>query len=120
MLIGAEFFFYLLKSGKIELGKNQLILQNTKFGWTVAGSMPVTALVSLVCNQEALSSFTCSLKSYEALNENLERFWKLENYNNINKRALSVNEQNCERHFEQNTTRENGRFVVRLPFRNKI
>lgn len=96
-----------------------MILQNTKFGWTVAGSMPVTALTNLVCNQETLSSLTCSLKSYETLNENLERFWKLENYDNTNKRVLSANEQNCEQHFEQNTTRENGRFVVKLSFRDK-
>lgn len=40
MLIGAEFFFDLLESEKIELGKNQLILQNTKFGWIAADLIP--------------------------------------------------------------------------------
>lgn len=39
MLIGAEFFFDLLDTGKIQLDNKQLVLQNTKLGWIVAGTM---------------------------------------------------------------------------------
>ncbi|XP_071578820.1 uncharacterized protein [Temnothorax nylanderi] len=116
MLIGAEFFFDLLETGKIEL-KDQLILQNTKFGWIVAGSMPSNEGLNL--EQNAVSSLICSLKSCEVLNENLEKFWKLEHYDNDNTRVLSIDDKKCEQYFEQTTTRaEDGRFIVRLPFRD--
>lgn len=120
MLIGAEFFFDLLESGKIEIGKNQLILQNTKFGWIVAGLTPSIAVVKFNCNQSTLSSLTCSFGAPEVLSESLERFWELEIYNDGEKRALSREEEKCEQFFEQTTTRaSDGRFIVRLPFRDK-
>jgi len=116
-LISAEFFFDL--PGKIEVGKNQLILQNTKFGWVVAGVPPLTALVNLNCNQSALSSLTCSFKAPEVLNESLERFWELENYNDEERHTLTIDEKKCEQIFEQTITRDSdGRFIVRLPFRD--
>lgn len=43
MLIGAEFFFDWLESGRIELGDNGPVLQNTKLGWIIAGSVANTA-----------------------------------------------------------------------------
>lgn len=75
MLLGAEFFFDLLETGKIELGKNQVVLQNTKFGWVVAGFIPSTILEGLEFKPN-ISSLICSVKSGETLSENLERFWK--------------------------------------------
>lgn len=39
-LIGSEFLFQLLDNGKIELGDDLLALQNTKFGWIIAGPVP--------------------------------------------------------------------------------
>ncbi|XP_067216967.1 uncharacterized protein [Linepithema humile] len=118
MLIGAEFFFDLLETGKIELSKNQLILQNTKLGWIVAGSMPSIALEGLTHKQGAISALASSLKSCEILNDNLKRFWKLENYDNEKVQVLSIDERKCEQHFERTTTRtSDGRFVLRLSFR---
>jgi len=58
----------------------------------------------------------CSLNSEESLNDNLEKFWKLEGYDN-ERQNLSVDENHCETLFEQTTERSNdGRFIVRLPF----
>ncbi|KMQ89533.1 hypothetical protein RF55_10829 [Lasius niger] len=48
-----------------------------------------------------------------------ERFWKLENYGDNDERVLSLNEKKCEPHFEQNTTRVSGRFIVKLPFHDE-
>lgn len=96
-------------------------MQNTKFGWIVAGSMPSVAIEGSFAEQNAISALTCSLKSCNVLNENLEKFWKLENYDNDNTRALSIAERKCEQHFEQHTKRTNdGKFIVRLPFREEI
>jgi len=39
MLLGAEYIYDLIENGKIELGEHQVVLQNTKLGWIVAGSM---------------------------------------------------------------------------------
>lgn len=99
MLIGA-FFFDLLEAGKIELDKEPLIMQNTKFGWIVAGPMPSVAVEGSFAKRNAISALTCSLKFCDVLNENLEKFWKLENYDNDNTRTLSINERKCEQHFE--------------------
>lgn len=44
----------------------------------------------------------------------------MESYDHIELRALSTDEESCERHFEQTTTRtSDGRFMVMLPFRNR-
>ncbi|XP_011061744.1 PREDICTED: uncharacterized protein LOC105150405 [Acromyrmex echinatior] len=43
----------------------------------------------------------------------------LENYDSDKTRALSIDEKRCEQHFEQTVTRtSNGRFIVKLPFRD--
>lgn len=119
MLNGAEFFFELLEMGKLEL-EGKITLQNTKFGWIVAGSVPTSALDELQFEKNAISAMTCTLRTHETLNDNLERFWKLENYDEVKASSLSIDDQRCEQYFEQTTTRTNdGRFVVRLPFRNE-
>lgn len=52
------------------------------------------------------------------MNKNLERFWEIKNVHDESNRELSADERRCEEFFDQTTQRdENGRFVVRLPFR---
>jgi len=116
MLLGAEYFYDLIENGKIELGEHQLVLQNTKLGWIVAGSMQPTTPKNQICISNSLSVMICSLNSEESLNDNLEKFWKLEGYDN-ERQNLSVDEERCENLFEQTTERSSdGRFIVRLPF----
>jgi len=67
--------------------------------------------------RELINSLICLLESSSVLSDSLERFWRLENYDNDKSKVLSLDEKKCERHFEQTTTRnEEGRFIVRLPF----
>lgn len=121
MLVGAEFFFDSLEMGKLELGKNQLILQNTKFDWVIAGALPYSPSERLNSKCNITCSLIGTLRSCDVLNDNLERFWKLENYSNEGPRVLSLEARKCEQLFEQTTTRyKDGRFVVRLPFREKV
>jgi len=57
------------------------------------------------------------LESGPVLSDSLERFWRLENYDNDKSKILSLDEKRCERHFERTTTRsDEGRFIERLPF----
>lgn len=44
MLLGGEFFLYILDEGRIELEMGSPILQNTKLGWIVSG--PVMSRVN--------------------------------------------------------------------------
>ncbi|XP_029677699.1 uncharacterized protein LOC115244268, partial [Formica exsecta] len=85
-LIGGEFFLQLLETGKIELGNNLPILQNTKFGWIVSGSIPQHLIQSSV-------------------DETLRKFRELEEYVDNNKK-LSKEEQSCEIHFTNTTIRD--------------
>lgn len=52
------------------------------------------------------------------MNKNLEKFWEIENVQSETNRSLSADEKECEEFFDRTTFQDNnGRFVVRLPFR---
>ncbi|XP_062557924.1 uncharacterized protein LOC134222785 [Armigeres subalbatus] len=113
VLLGIEIFFQLLQPGQISLnfGGTSPTLQNTKLGWVVAGRFNNKSTVPLS------PASTCLLVSTEdELSQQLRKFWELEEYA-ISTKHLTEEEQICERHFSQNTVRnESGTFVVRLPF----
>lgn len=117
MLIGAEFFFDLLDEGRINLGENQPVLQNTKLGWIIAGNIGRASRTTLVCNREKITSLTCSLKPCEALDQTLKKFWEIENVQTVVNHTPSEEARASEEFFERTTTRDKtGRFIVRLPF----
>lgn len=112
VLLGAEFYHQLLSVGHIKglliAVTNLSTLQNTVFGWVLAGKV----------NQEETTHVTCGVFSEdeEYIQELIERFWKLDEVDYAQS-ALTVAEKRCEAHFAQhNTRRSEGRFVVRLPF----
>lgn len=74
ILIGAEFFFDWLESGKIELGSNLPIIQNTKFGWIVAKSFTNSSVALLACENDSITTLACSSEHCETLNQNLRQF----------------------------------------------
>lgn len=116
-LIGSEFFFQLLDNGKIELGDDLLALQNTKFGWIIAGPVPQHLITNRATNRQFSSNHTCLLTQQLSIDETIKMFWELEEYKS-NNTLLSKEEQCCENYFVNTTGRDaSGRFVVRLPFR---
>ncbi|XP_011859104.1 PREDICTED: uncharacterized protein LOC105556616 [Vollenhovia emeryi] len=117
-LIGSEFFLQLLDNGKIELGDDLLALQNTKFGWVIAGPVPQHLIAGRADKDQPSSNHTCLLTQQVPLDETLKTFWELEEYKN-NNTLLSRDEERCENYFVNTTSRDvaSGRFVVRLPFR---
>ncbi|XP_011859013.1 PREDICTED: uncharacterized protein LOC105556526 [Vollenhovia emeryi] len=117
MLIGAEFFFAWLEAERLELGANLPVLQNTKFGWIVAGSFARAPTALLIGRQDAVATLTCSLEHCEAFDQSIRKFWELESSgtNGITPRSEEVCES--DEFFKETTTRsEDGRFIVRLPF----
>jgi len=106
-LIGAELFWNLLTSGKLELGENLPVLHNTVFGWIVAGSVGKSHITSAVCG-------ICTTNDLENL---ISKFWETEEIPE-GKTNLTKDDLMCEAHFLQNTTRSmDGRFEVKLPLK---
>ncbi|XP_062540962.1 uncharacterized protein LOC134209004 [Armigeres subalbatus] len=112
VLLGTELFFQLLEPGKMNLSADESlpILQNTKLGWIVAGRYK---------DQKSISTHTSTcliVSSEDELSRRLRKFWELEQYSPPSS-YLSEEEQLCEQHFVEHTTRDkSGKFVVRLPF----
>lgn len=105
ILIGANYFWDVLLSGQQSLGKNMPVLQNTRFGHVVSGPMPFV--------KANIHSFHCVSSN---IDNSLTKFWEVEKI--ANKRPWSQEENECEHHFQTNTSRdEAGRFVVRIPFK---
>ncbi|RLU25949.1 hypothetical protein DMN91_002112 [Ooceraea biroi] len=108
LLIGAGVTVSLFSIGQIHLPleRGDLYLQKTRLGWIVVGD-PLA--------QRQPASITCHFTKLEG---QLERFWAIEEVNADVPRSREDSE--CETHFVENVHREDsGRYVVRLPFRNR-
>lgn len=111
MLIGSELFWQIILPDRQIINKNQLIYQETKLGWVVSGSIPIS--ISLFVT-------TCHLETDNHTNDNLTRFWQIEEIV-PNKPIMSNEELECEKHFTQTTSRDStSRFIVKIPFNNLL
>ncbi|XP_037942534.1 uncharacterized protein LOC119675408 [Teleopsis dalmanni] len=115
ILLGAEFYFSLLKKGKLTLAPGLPVLQNSTLGWIVSGK---------VASNTDTSNVLCAVfgggaevvDNNSSLENAIERLWRMDDVNTT-ERTLSKEEKLCESHFVQNVhTNKEGRFVVRLPF----
>ncbi|XP_050302763.1 uncharacterized protein LOC126740678 [Anthonomus grandis grandis] len=95
------------------------ILQKTHLGWIVSGPLPLITTNSLV-SVNSLST-SCNLNvSNKNIENQLERFWELENCSSKITR-YSREESECKEHFCNTFMRdETGRFVVSLPFKQDV
>lgn len=109
MLLGASIFWELLCIGKIKLATHQASLQKTQLGWIVTGN---------ITQSKNTQTTLCHVSTNELSNQ-LEKFWKIEEGEDLIK--YSVEEQECENHFVETHNRDDtGRFVVSLPFKKNI
>lgn len=107
-LIGGELFYELLEQDRVSLSLPRVYLQNTKLGWIVSGKVGVAGQSKIRCNIVR-----------DTLNEQVERFWMLEEV--VNKIHKSAEEEICEEHFKAHTQRDNeGRYMVKYPFTNRL
>lgn len=84
---------------------NDLILQKTRLGWVVGGSISILPVIR--------SENKCH---FSDLQVDITKFWELEEY--YDKRSLFDEQSKCEIHFQNHTTRDPcGQYVVALPFR---
>ncbi|XP_045466618.1 uncharacterized protein LOC123675313 [Harmonia axyridis] len=112
MLLGVTVFYDLLCVGQIRFQRGHPIMQKTKLGWIISGSLFSTPKP----NYDEVS--VCNL-STDSIGQQLEKFWVMEDYDN--RPRLNKEERECEINFIQSTKREeDGRFSVTLPTREKI
>nr|CAI5834665.1 unnamed protein product [Callosobruchus analis] len=105
LLLGADL---LLKTGQVNLGKHQPILQNTLLGWIISGEISISSIKQF--------STHCNLISNSELNDSLTRFWEIENIDKAT--ILSEDETAAENSFNATHERDDdGRFIVRLPLK---
>lgn len=109
LLIGADTFWSLILSEKIDLGKNKPVLQNTKLGWILSG--PIGAMPH--------KFIKCHFSKNVDLQSQLAKFWELDQLSDTP--LLSPEEITAEEHFEQTFKRNtDGRFVVHIPLKNPV
>ncbi|XP_028171751.1 uncharacterized protein LOC114361037 [Ostrinia furnacalis] len=108
MLLGADVFWDVISTEQIRLGKDKPVLQNSIFGWLLAG--PV------MCNANSNSRIACNFS--QDISHQLQRFWELEEV--PSKPVMSPEDEACEQHFLKYTQRlEDGRFCVRMPLKTE-
>ncbi|XP_050535103.1 uncharacterized protein LOC126902121 [Daktulosphaira vitifoliae] len=114
VLLGAECFYTILMAGKHTQNDNEIIFQETRLGWIVAG------IATSSCNKTTNTFFnSVVIENKVNLNELMSKFWKLEEINSENQ--YSSEERACVEHFERTVKRDHtGKFIVKLPLKNDI
>ncbi|XP_011859038.1 PREDICTED: uncharacterized protein LOC105556551, partial [Vollenhovia emeryi] len=88
-------------------------LQDTKLGWVVSGPIPPRYILT------ERASYSLCLTTRDSLERSITKFWEIEEGASHNSVELTKEEQACEQIFKETHTRNReGRFVVRLPFRD--
>lgn len=109
ILIGVEFFFEIIKAQTQKIS-DTLLLKESVFGYLVAGSLPT----------EQVSHYCFLTRNDENLEQAVERFWKLESVE-VDDPIPSEELKYCDEHFKETHYRtEDGRYVVQMPFKEKI
>ncbi|XP_076237360.1 uncharacterized protein LOC143181054 [Calliopsis andreniformis] len=110
ILLGGGLFWKLLCVGQTNLGSNLPTIQKTQLGWIVAGGMCLFPCYGR-------PKLECQLVTNEDLQNQLKKFWAIEEPNYPHK---IVNNE-CEAYFQKTTIRDNNvRFVVKIPFKPEI
>ncbi|XP_011861540.1 PREDICTED: uncharacterized protein LOC105558452 [Vollenhovia emeryi] len=122
VLIGADLYGELLLNGVRNSPAGRPIAQNSVLGWIISGPIasPIAARASTVTSYHVSSRQTIdSLQgaSEPSLEQALHQFWEVEEVpRNI---LLTPSEEKCKAHFRLTHSRDSdGRYIVRLPFRN--
>ncbi|KAJ8962890.1 hypothetical protein NQ318_001300 [Aromia moschata] len=94
LLLGSQVFWTVIRSGQVRLGANMPILQNTDFGWIIAGNLTIQ---NLTTDNLVSSTLLCI---NESIDNQIVKFWDIEEASHKN-RHLSDADKFCELHFER-------------------
>ncbi|KAL1446903.1 hypothetical protein WDU94_014040 [Cyamophila willieti] len=115
MIVGAEYFFDILRPESIQGPDGYPNLHNSKFGWIMTGKVPNTKVNVPNTKVSHISSF------HVTLNTSLKRSWELEELPAV--KHISQKEKDCETHFAQDVSREpEGKYnnMIKLPFKSNV
>ncbi|XP_033221003.1 uncharacterized protein LOC117175402 [Belonocnema kinseyi] len=109
-IIGAEYFLQLLAVGQRKIPGQTAVIQNTAFGWIIAGKITVS---------QFFKSTSCHLLTM-SLASQIDTFWKIESC--PEEKILSNEESACKIHYKKNTcwNQESKIYIVRLPFKENV
>lgn len=108
LLLGADIFWDLIGTKQVRLNNGLPVLQETKFGYIVSG--PTGKLDS--------NRLSCNFSQFDAIQDQLAKFWAIEEIPETIKPNNSIEENMCEEHFLQNMSRKSdGRFSVAIPLK---
>lgn len=106
ILLGADVFYGLLCIGQIRMGKHQPVLQKTRLGWVVSGS---------IVPGDSGAMVSCNFSRNLDVQQQLEQFWAIEEPPSL-ECSWSEEDKRCEQIFVETTKRnEEGRFIVQIP-----
>ena len=106
LLLGADLFYDMLRSGRRTRPGKYPVLQETVLGWTPSGRTPSTTT-------QHDPQHTFLLREHNSLEHNINRFWEVEH---VEQSTMTKEQQACEQHFISHATQQSDeRFVVRLP-----
>ncbi|XP_058839282.1 uncharacterized protein LOC131694798 [Topomyia yanbarensis] len=112
IILGAEYFFNTLRYGRIQLGEQLPILQNSALGWFVSGAC-------VISDHDHTDPRSCFSSSTVRLEELLRKFWELETVRDS--KGWSPTDRICEEHCIANTSRTpESRYMVKLPEREEL
>ena len=115
VLLGSSIFWSILGTGQVRLGQNMPILQETKFGYIIAGNFNLDVF-SAEMSVNCLSILDCN----SSIDDKILKFWEIEELSNKTKN-MSESEKFCEDHFINNIKRDDtGRFIVKIPFKENL
>lgn len=121
IIIGADVYGELLLEGVRRAASGRLIAQNTALGWILSGPLPsadADQAVSRSVRTDEHIAHVHTFHSFEStsLDKEIRRFWEAEEVSFPT--PLSPSDERCERHFRTTHSRDaDGRYVVRIPFR---
>uniref|UniRef100_A0A6V7JGQ3 Peptidase aspartic putative domain-containing protein n=1 Tax=Bracon brevicornis TaxID=1563983 RepID=A0A6V7JGQ3_9HYME len=115
IIIGADSYGEIIKKGFEKFTSNQLVAQETIFGWVITGPVNCQA-----CTTRTSTSLV-SKSTTQQLLDLMKNFWLQEEIPNQSNAELSAEERECELRFQQTFERDpSGRYVMRLPFKTSV
>jgi len=97
LLIGADLFYEISRSGRRTSPGNYPVLQETVLGWTLAGRTPTTTTSDT-------AQHTFLIREDSRLERNLNRFWEVEQ---VEQSTMTAEQKSCEEHFLTHTQPNN-------------
>ncbi|XP_050305067.1 uncharacterized protein LOC126742466 [Anthonomus grandis grandis] len=112
LLLGAEIYAQVLKSGRIYGDPGQPVALDTEFGWVLLGRIHQNSTFSM--SSPKLGSYFTAFDN--PLDVTLRKFWELESIHQ--RKFLSPDKKRAEEIYQNTVSRDcTGRFTVALPFK---